>query len=304
MQWRNDTSWKGMIMEKICLMTDSASDLTREMAQEFDIRVLPVTITYAGAEHKEFEEIDVFEYWDFLEENEELPTTAQITPAQYLEAFDRARQDGYEKIIAVLINGNGSGTYASGIVARDLYYSEHGQDMEICLIDSKNYTIAYGKSLILARQAIVNGAGFEEVVRLIEDHVSRVEAAAAVFSLRQLRKSGRINGAAACVGELLGIKPLIHLCNGGVDVVDKVRGEKAVVSGIIRKVSDRVVQSEKQNALLLYGDVPAARIEELEKRLFTELGFMGVTRCPIGVSVITNTGPQALAVAFYGRGRT
>lgn len=292
-------------MEKICLMTDSASDLTHKMAQEFDIRVLPVTITYAGQEHKEFEEIDVFEYWDYLEEHEELPTTAQITPTQYLEAFDRARKDGYDKIIAVLINGNGSGTYASGIVARDLYYAEHGQDMEIRLIDSKNYTIAYGKALILAREAITNGASFEEAAALIEDHVSRVEAAAAVFSLRQLRKSGRINGAAACVGELLGIKPLIHLCNGGVDVVDKVRGEKALIQKLCSFVDERMDPnaSQRDAIYIIYSKVPEEYIRFVEEHLREKHGLDQVERIPFGCSVSTNTGPNILGIVYYGEKR-
>ena len=81
------------------------------------------------------------------------------------------------------------------------------------------------------------------------------------------------------------------------------RGEKALVSGLIKKVSGRVQQPEKQTVLLLYGDVPAERIDELEKRLLTEIGFKQVCRSPIGPSVITNTGPQALAVAFYGQAR-
>ena len=101
----------------------------------------------------------------------------------------------------------------------------------------------------------------------------------------------------------LGLKPISHVYDGAVKVCDKVRGEKALVSGMIRKVSGRVVQPEKQTALLLYGDVPAARIDELEKRLRTEIGFRNVLRSPIGPSVITNTGPQALAVAFYGQAR-
>ena len=292
-------------MEKICLMTDSASDLTHEMAKEFDIRILPVTITYAGKEHKEFEEINVSEYWDYLEENDELPTTAQITQAQYMEAFERARKDGYQKIIAVLINGNGSGTYASGIVARDLYCAEHGKDMQICLIDSQNYTIAYGKALILARKAIRNGASFEEAIAKIHDHISRVEAAAAVFSLRQLRKSGRINGAAACVGELLGIKPLIHLSNGGVDVVDKVRGEKVLIQKLCNFVDGRMDNAMPQDdaIYIIYSKVPEEYILTIEEHLRTKHGLDHVERIPFGCSVSTNTGPNILGIVYYGEKR-
>ncbi len=292
-------------MEKICLMVDSAGDLTKSMAEEYDIRVLPFMITYGGCEHREFYDIDVAEYWDYLEQHEELPTTAQITPTQYLEAFASARADGYQKLIVVTINGNGSGTYGSGVIARDLYYAEHGRDMEIALIDSKNYTIAYGKAMILAREAICAGASFSDVVALIEDHVSRVEAAAAVFSLRQLRRSGRINGAAACVGELLGIKPLIHLCNGEVNVVDKVRGEKTLVQKLCDFVDARIDQHAPQERALhiIYSKVPEEYIYLVETHLREKYGFSHVPRIPFGCSVSTNTGPNILGIVYYGEKR-
>ena len=138
---------------------------------------------------------------------------------------------------------------------------------------------------------------------MVRSRLNRVEAYLGVYSLKHLKKSGRISGGAAFVGEALGLKPISHVYDGAVNVCDKVRGEKALVAGLIRKVSARVQQPEKQTALLLYGDVPAARIDELEKRLRTEIGFRDVLRSPIGPSVITNTGPQALAVAYYGQPR-
>ena len=81
------------------------------------------------------------------------------------------------------------------------------------------------------------------------------------------------------------------------------RGEKALVAGMSKKVSASVVQPDKQTAILLYGDVPAERLDEMEKRLRTEIGFRDVERVVIGPSVLTNTGPLAMAVAYYGTPR-
>ena len=292
-------------MEKICLMADSACDLTREMAEKYDIRILPVTITYAGSEHKEFEEIDITEYWEFLDTNEEQPTTAQITPTQYIEAFLRAKEDGYTKVIFLAINAAGSGTYNSGVIARDLFYGEYGEDMEIRVIDSQNYSYAYGAALILARRAIENGASFEEVVSLIEDHTSRVEAAAAVFTLRNLRKSGRVKGAAAIAGELLGIKPIIHLCSCGVDVVGKVRGDKAAVAGLIKFVDSRIDKTapQKDTVCILYAKTPDEYAEMIEEYFHREFGIEDVIRVPLGGSICTNTGPNIVGIVYYGEKR-
>ena len=184
-----------------------------------------------------------------------------------------------------------------------MFREEQGDKMRIEVIDSATYTYIYGRIVVLAAELRDQGDSFDAILGVVRSRLNRVEAYLGVYSLKHLKKSGRISGGAAFVGEALGLKPISHVYDGAVNVCDKVRGEKALVAGLIRKVSARVQQPEKQTALLLYGDVPAARIDELEKRLRTEIGFKDVERSPIGPSVITNTGPQALAVAYYGQPR-
>ena len=79
--------------------------------------------------------------------------------------------------------------------------------------------------------------------------------------------------------------------------------EKALAAGICKKVVARVQQPEKQTGILLYGDVPEERLAEVEKRMREEIGFKDVVRCAIGPSVLSNTGPLAIAVAYYGAPR-
>ena len=149
----------------------------------------------------------------------------------------------------------------------------------------------------------MSNESFDAIVSVVKSRLNRVEAYLGVYSLKFLKKSGRISGGAAFVGEALGLKPISHVYDGAVKVCDKVRGEKALVAGMSKKVSARVVQPDKQTAILLYGDVPAERLDEMEKRLRTEIGFRDVERVVIGPSVLTNTGPLAMAVAYYGTPR-
>lgn len=289
---------------KICLMADSACDLTREIAKENDVRILPVTITYSGEEHKEFEELSTVEYWDVLETIEEQPTTAQIAPVQYVEAFEKAKADGYDCVICLTINSGGSGTFNSGLIARDLFYGDHGEDMKIFMVDSKNYSYTYGSALVRARKMIDEGKTPEEIVEMMEDHCSRVEAAATVFTLKHLKKSGRVSGASAYVGELLGIKPVIHLCAGGVDVVEKVRGDKMAVKGLLKFVDGRMDKSRDQSlcACVLHGKTSEEYIVMVEDFL-KERGVKDVIRIPLGGSICTNTGPNLVGIVYFGEKR-
>ncbi len=290
-------------MEKIHILTDSSADIPEALIQTHGIEVIPITLTHQGRTFREYYDITAEEYWELLGTSSEVPATSMVTPAQFLDSYRRAFERGCTHLLAVLINGKGSGTCQAACLARGMFEEEYGSVMRIEVVDSETYTYIYGHVVVLAAELRDAGDSFEAILSVVRSRLNRVEAFLGVYSLKHLKKSGRISGGAAFVGEALGLKPISHVYDGGVQVCDKVRGEKALVSGLIKKASARVVQPEKQTAILLYGDVPSARIEELEKRLLTEIGFRGVVRCPIGPSVITNTGPQALAVAYYGAPR-
>ena len=290
-------------MEKIHILTDSSADIPQAQVEAHGIEIVPITLTHEGRTIREYYDISPEEYWKLLEDSREIPVTAMVTPTVFLDSYRRAAERGCTHLLAVLINGNGSGTYQAACLARDMFREEQGDSMRIEVIDSATYTSIYGRIVVLAAELRDQGDSFDAILGVVRSRLNRVEAFLGVYSLKHLKKSGRISGGAAFVGEALGLKPISHVYDGAVNVCDKVRGEKALVAGLIRKVSARVQQPEKQTALLLYGDVPAARIDELEKRLRTEIGFKDVERSPIGPSVITNTGPQALAVAYYGQPR-
>lgn len=290
-------------MEKIHIFTDSASDIPRALCEKYGIEIVPILIAYEGRSLREYYDVTPEEYWKLIEQAHDIPTTAQTTPTQLLDTYRAAHARGCTHVLGVLINAKGSGGYQSACIARDLFYEEYGRDMVIELLDSETYTYIYGHVVVGAACMRAHGETFEAICAVAKSRLRRCEAVLGVYTLKYLKKSGRISGGAAFVGEALGLKPISHVYDGAVNVCDKVRGEKALVAGLIKKVSARVQQPEKQTALLLYGDVPAERIDELEKRLRTEIGFQDVARSPIGPSVITNTGPQALAVAYYGQPR-
>lgn len=290
-------------MEKIHILTDSSSDIPQALVEAHGIEILPLTLTHGGRAFREYYDITSEEYWNLIETSDEIPTTSMSTPSQFLDSYRRAAARGCTHVLAILINGKGSGTYQAACLAKGMFEEEYGSSMHIEVYDSAVYSYMYGRIVVLAAEMRDQGDSFEAIAGVVRSRLSRVEAFLGVYTLKHLKKSGRISGGAAFVGEALGLKPISHVYNGGVKVCDKVRGEKALVTGLIRNVSARVQQPEKQEAILLYGHVPAERIDELEKRLKEEAGFAGVVRNPIGPSVITNTGPLALAVAFYGQPR-
>lgn len=289
-------------MEKIHIFSDSSCDIPQELVEKFGIEIVPVQVTHEGRTFREYYDITPQDYWTLLDESDDIPVTAQITPVQTLETYRNAYQAGCTHVLGIIINAKGSGGFQSACIARDMFYEEYGRVMHIELLDSESYTMIYGRVVIAAALMRDQGDNFEAILGVVRSRLQRNEAVLGVYSLRFLKKSGRISGGAAFVGEALGLKPISHVYAGAVKVCDKVRGEKNLIPALVSFAKKRAVHPEKQIAGLLYGDVAEEKIIELEQALL-DAGFSAVERWPIGVSVITNTGPQALAVMYYGAPR-
>ncbi|MBS5151054.1 MAG: DegV family protein [Butyricicoccus pullicaecorum] len=290
-------------MEKIHIFCDSAADIPRELVQKYEIDIVPEKITHNGKTFREFYDMTPEEYWDLLEASEEIPTTAQITPAEVMASYEKALADGCTHVLGIIMNAAGSGGYQSCCIARSMFYEAYGMDMEIELIDSESYTYIFGQVVLHACEMRDAGDAFCDIVHIARARLKRCEAVLGVYTLKHLKKSGRISGGAAFVGEALGLKPVSLVKAGAVTVIDKARGEKNLISKVLEQVARRAVHPESQKAVLLYGKIAPEKIDEMEKGLLEKIGFEAVERRPIGISVITNTGPQAFAVAYHGEQR-
>ncbi|MFQ9127929.1 MAG: DegV family protein [Butyricicoccaceae bacterium] len=137
----------------------------------------------------------------------------------------------------MLINGGGSGTYQAACLAKSMFEEEQGEGkMTIEVIDSARPTPIFTDTLLSRLPKCASRASsFDAIVSVVKSRLNRVEAYLGVYSLKFLKKSGRISGGAAFVGEALGLKPISHVYDGAVKVCDKVRGEKALVAGMSKK---------------------------------------------------------------------
>ncbi|MDO4174216.1 MAG: DegV family protein [Eubacteriales bacterium] len=289
-------------MEKICIFTDSAADLTHEEAERWQIEIAPLRVTVEGKTYLEYYEISPEEYWKLLMESKDFPQTSQVSMESFLNIYKKAKEDGCTHVIGVLINSKGSGTYQAACITRDMFYDEYGKDMVIELIDSLCYSYTYGKVAVAGAKMREEGKPFAEILAEMNSLMRGMKAYVGIYNLRILRKSGRISGGAAFVGDALGLRPLAVVFNGAVDVMCKVRGDKAVVTKLVELAAKDAVDKERQIAHIAHGAVPEEQIAALERKLL-EAGFAGVERGPLGVMVTSNTGPQALGVIFRGAPR-
>lgn len=287
-------------MEKIRFLADAACDIPKDVAAKYSIDVLPVMVTWGGQTKAEWHEIDPVEFLQIIQEIDEIPQTAQVSPSDYLEAYKRAYDEGCTHVVSVNISSTASGTYQSGLIAKDLFYEEYGDKMEIINIDSKGYSYMFGRMAVEGARMATEGKPLSEILDVLEDMRLRGEAFFLVYSLKHVKKSGRISGGAAFVGELMGFRPISHCVGGKITVIDKARGDNAVLPKMAEHLRGRIENPQNQVITLIHGVIPETELKAAEELLKREFSPLGIKRILIGPSIAVNAGPHVLAVAFLG----
>lgn len=288
-------------MDKIKIIVDTASDISMEEAYQNNIELVPVNITIKGKTYRELYDISKEEYWKILEENEEIPTTSQITPETFLNTYKKLCNEGCNKIIVVTINSKGSGTFNSANLAYNIFKEENkASDVEFKFIDSGIYTYCYGKPVIDAGKMINEGKSFAEIVSYLETVIPKMRGFAYMSTLKFAKASGRISILSAVVGEALGLKPILKVDNGSVDVVNKTRGEKAAISKIIENVKKEADDIENQEIILVHGSNDPEIIEKVKCEIKEKLNPKSVYIGKLGCSITNNAGPQTIGILFMG----
>lgn len=283
-------------MPKIALLTDSCCDLSKEIIEELGIKVLPFTLTVGGESFREIFDKSTKEFYELLAKTEEIPKHSQISPVTFEETYKELYEQGYTDIIHVSINSQGSGTYNNSIIGKNDFF-ENNPDAEkqlrIFNIDSKCYTLFYGYPLMEAAKKLRRGAEAEEIVAYLEDWFNVCGIYAVPYNLKYAKKSGRISAAKAFAGELLGLKPVILFADGTTTTVDKIRGEKNIVSKLV-EIAEKNMTPQTPYIMLHGRDDTLAK--EAEKELIKKTGRKAEMYGSIGAVVTSNIGPDIVAV--------
>lgn len=288
-------------MEKIRLITDSACDIPAADEARLGITILPIPITIGTDGYYERESFDFDQFYDILESSEELPVTSHILAATFQDEYDRAFADQCDHVIVTTIYSGASNMNFAAHQAADSFFEEHPEavgKMTIDILDSKSFSMGYGYGLIQAAEKIQNGASYQEVLDYLTDYIEQVEVYFCPFTLQYVKKSGRVSCAAAFVGELLGLRPIISMTGGESSVVAKVRGNGAVLPALKKIFKEKAADKTPYVVLRAKTD---AYPEELYKELEEMAGYPAEGVYKIGASVTINAGPDIVGLMFLGK---
>ncbi len=193
------------------IVTDSTCDIPAELAEEYDIAVVPVTVRFGTTSFLDGVELTTDELYERLTSGGDLPTTSQPSIGEFLEVYERVGQDA-DGIVSIHVSAKLSGTYNSAMQASD----QAEGDCPIDVVDTEQASMGIGLTVLAAAKAANEGANMDEVGALVDSAVQRSNCMALLGTLEFLQKGGRIGKAQALVGTLLRIHPMIVLSEGEV----------------------------------------------------------------------------------------
>jgi len=285
-------------MSKIKISTDSTSDIPQKFRQELNISVLPLTILAGSTEYRDGVDITPQEFYKILDSSDTLPVSSQVTVNLYQQLYTQVWQDGYTDLIHVCLNSKGSGTYQAAVLSRQMFFEEHPEAQEtlnIHLIDSRTYSMAYGMAVVEAAQLAQKGAAVEEILALIHDWVENTRPMFVPLNLKCVKKSGRISPAAAFVGDAIGLKPLITFEDGEAKIVSKVRGEHKAIAALVD-----ICKKERRpgtSYTLVYGNNTAA-FQALKAACADVMDQPPMAEYEVGCIISINTGPNMIGILY------
>jgi DegV family protein with EDD domain len=273
----------------IRVVTDSACDLPDPLANELGIEIVPLTIRFGDEEFVDRRDLSPSEFWARCAHSPLLPETAAPSPGAFEETYRRLAGEGAEGIVVVSISSDLSATGQ----AAELAAQAVKDTVPVQVIDSRFVSMGQGLIAVGAARLAAAGKGIDDVAGAATDLIPRTRVFAAIDTLENLKKGGRIGGAQALLGSVLSIKPIIEVKDGKVEPESKQRTRSKALSYLADKVREH---GRLDELAVLHGSAPD--IEEFLDAITTTYARDEIIVGEVGAVIGAHAGPRAIGVAF------
>ncbi|PHV71671.1 EDD domain protein [Sporanaerobium hydrogeniformans] len=279
-------------MSEIVLLSDSSCDLPELLVKEYNVQIIPFYVSFDQTTYyKEITELTIPDFYAKLRKEKIFPKTSLPAINDYVETFKPLVAAG-KSIICVNLSAHFSGSHNAALNARELIL-ENYPNAQIAIINSLNATAGQGLLVQEIGRMIADGLPFDTIVQTAEKLRESARIFFFVESLDYLEHGGRIGKAAALLGSMLNVKPLIYLQDGLLFPGGKVRGIKKAMAKLIEDTAKYIAgQPEAFHIAFAHAD-NLKYAEQLAKDLSSALGVtFNNPYTLIGTTIGVNTGPD------------
>jgi DegV family protein with EDD domain len=268
------------------IVTDSTAYLPEAIASALAIEVVPVQVIVDGVAYDEFRHITVDQVVAALREGKKV-TTSRPNPDQFLEAYRRLAQRGFDSIVSVHLSSHLSGTYESAVLA------SQDSPVPVSVIDSGGVAAMIGHAALAGARLAKSGADLDPVTAEVEHRCAASSIEFYVDTLEFLQRTGRISNMKSRVGTVLSVKPILHMVDGRVVQHELVRTASKAVERLVELVANGVTGPCE---ITVHHVDAAERAGQVAQRLCETFKVPSVTVTPAGAVIAAHVGPGAVAV--------
>lgn len=277
----------------IRIITDSTCEAPEALLRHPAVTVVPLSVVFGQTALRDGVDISREEFWKRLPGSDPLPTTAQATPADFLDLFQQFTAAG-EEVVVLPISAKLSGTYSSAITARD---SQPNWPVDV--VDSRSTSVGLGLMVQEAAAMIDAGASRDEIVARLIRMREQIRIIFAVETLEYLQRGGRIGKAQAFVGTLLKFKPLLAIVDGEVVPVARVRSRAKALEAMQETLLAEVPQRGPQVRLAITHALAAEDASAVAAKLAASFGTSQAFIADLGPVLGVHVGPGTIGVGVY-----
>lgn len=273
------------------IITDSTSDLPLDFVEENKIHIVPLNIHLQDSLYKDGVDIQPSELYYRLRTEDIFPQTSQPSAGEFMEIYQTLKPD--DEVLVLCLSSELSGTYQSAEMARDMVAEQI--DAEIHVVDSRSVSLGLGMQVIHAQKCFAEGKDMAQTLSELAEIRRRMRLIFAVDTLEYLARGGRISQLSKRLGNLLQLKPVLHLEEGRIEVLDKVRTRSKAVQRMLEIFYKEA--SQAQQVGILHIDAPTEGQQLAQKVQEYYHGPLLLAQC--GAVIGSHAGPGTVGICWY-----
>ncbi len=282
-------------MAKVAIVTDSTVHIPQSHFDGLPISIIPLHLTWGNQSYRDGVDISPEAFFHRLRIEKELPHTSQIPLYEFVTHYKNLLEQGFE-ILSIHITEWASSTIAT---ARQAAHDLSATD-KIAVLDSRTGSAAMAFQVIEAAKAAVTGAPLAECLRIAEKIREKVHIYFIPGALDSLYRGGRIGGAAAFLGSVLQILPILETKDGMIGAVERVRTMRRAIQRIVELCEARIQGCNRVSLVALYADIPelADQLMEIIRERISSERIAQIFTSTISPAIGVHIGPGSVGLAY------
>ncbi|WP_286312866.1 DegV family protein [Romboutsia ilealis] len=246
-------------MKKIRIVTDSSCDLNNEIAEKYNIEIVPLNIAFGDDIYADGE-IEKAEFYKMMADSPVLPKTSCPSPERFMRSYEGEE----EEILVITLASKLSGTYSTAVLAKSMFEEEY-PNKKVAVIDTETGSIGQGLLIVKAAQLAEEGKGLDEIVSIIESLKNDIVFYGSLETLENAIKGGRINPIAGKLINALNFKIIVKIGNGEVKPCDKARGDNNSLKKVVENVCSSIKKGEVKSLAIAHANCldKALKVKEM-----------------------------------------